>query len=94
MLGKWPVQLDAHLEPDGPIPIDRDVAAGLSLLGASRRSRRGHSTPAPRATILPPCLTSNHGERNAIELLKLNNVVRHVRLGRLAVNATRHPDRR
>jgi hypothetical protein len=70
-------KLYTHLEPNGAIPIDSDVATGLCLL-------RADFVPDQTTTLWHDArefgrfrLAADDSERDAVELLKLNGGRRH-----------------
>src|SRR4029453_9586571 len=84
------LQLHPDLEPDGVVPVDRDVAARFRVLGLHHLPDQPAALRDQTGEVLVARLAPDDREGNALELLDLDGV-RHATSG---VDATTSPARR
>ena len=68
------LKFDADFDPDAAIPIDRDMPAGLDLLGAHHLPDQATALRHQAREIGGLRLTPDDGERNAFELPDLDGM--------------------
>lgn len=91
VLGKRPMKLHPHLEPNAAIPIDSDVATCLCLLRTHDVPDQATALRYDASEIGRARLASDDGERDTIESLELDGVRRHAALPLLARVRQRSP---
>ena len=93
---KRPVELDADLEANGTIPIDRHVPPSLELLGADERPHHAARFGNDGGELGGARLAAHNYERDAANVCELDFVERHAVLDWLArwVQAARGVHRR